>query len=125
MSGHASSNSVHRARPPAISRSSFANSGQIGALCASDVSGEGKKDVLQVCAGTIGSATQLFEGTDAPDSAVRQQRETITDLFGISELMNRQEQRAATRCYAPQHGHHVARVCLRSKPSNGSSISRI
>jgi hypothetical protein len=93
-----------------ISRSSLANSGQTGAPRASDVSGESKKDVLQVCAGTIGPATQLVEGTDAADSAVREERKTITDLFGVAELMDRQEQRAAFRCYAPEYSHHVPRL---------------
>ena len=55
-------------------------------------------------------AAQLFKCTDAPDSAVRQKRKTITDLLGISELMDRQEQRAAARRYAPQNAHHVARL---------------
>src|SRR6266849_2525121 len=107
MSGHASSNSVHRARPPAISRSSFANSGQTGALRAHDVSGEGKEDVLQIPARTVGPATQLSERTDTSNSAVCQQGETVADLFGISELMDRQEQRAAARCHSPQDTHHV------------------
>src|SRR5215470_11464671 len=93
-----------------ISRSSFANKGQTGAPRASDVSGEGKKDFLQIYARTIGSAAQLFEGTDAPDSAVRQQGKTITDLFGISELMDRQDERPAVRRHTPQNAHHVARL---------------
>src|SRR5215831_4124604 len=56
----------------------------------------------------VSSATQLFEGTDTTNSTVRQQGETITDLFGIAELMNRQEQRAAVRRHTTQNAYHVA-----------------
>ena len=93
MSGHASSSSVHKARPLVISRSSFANNGRTGALRVQDISGEGKKDVLQVPAGTVGSSTQLFKRSDASHAAICQQSETVADLLGISELMDRQEQR--------------------------------
>src|SRR5215468_6575823 len=108
MSGHESSNSVHRARPLVISRSSFTNSGQTGALRAHDVSGKDKEDILQIPAGTVGPAAQLFEGAHPSDPAVCQQGETVAHLFGISKLMDRQKQRAATRCHAPQDTHHVA-----------------
>ena len=69
----------------------------MGALRAHDVSGEGKEDVLQSSAGTVGSATQLFERPDASNPAVRQQGETVADLLGIPQLMNRQDERAAAR----------------------------
>src|SRR5262245_14450267 len=110
MSGHESSSGAHRARPLTISRNSFANKGETGARRSGEVSGESKKDLLQVRARTIGSATQLFERTDTADSTVRQQGETITHLFGIVELMDRQQQRPATRRYALQHTRHVARL---------------
>src|ERR1700731_2170517 len=108
MSGHASSINVHRARLLKISRSSLANSGQIGALRAHVVSGEGKKDGLQICGRPVGSAAQLVEGTEAANSTVCQERKTITDLLGIPPLMDRQGQRAAGGCHAPQDTHHVA-----------------
>src|SRR5258708_19665869 len=80
----------------------------MGALRAHDVSGEGREDVLESPAGTVGSATQRVERTDASDSAVRQQGETVADLLGIPQLMNRQDERAAARRRAPQRIHHVA-----------------
>ena len=47
-------NSVHSARPLVISRSPFANSDQTGAARAHDGSSEGKEDVLQIAAATVG-----------------------------------------------------------------------
>src|SRR5215203_4889169 len=96
---------IHKARPPAISRSSLASNARIGPLC--NASGERKENVLQVSAWQGRPRSKLFESARTPDGAVGEQHETVADAFRVGHLVNGEQQRFAAGGHAAENGHHV------------------
>jgi hypothetical protein len=59
-------------------------------LRAADVSGEGKKYVLQYRRRASGSRAQFFERADPTNPPVREQDEAVAHRFGVTQLMDGQ-----------------------------------
>src|ERR1051326_184661 len=98
---------IHSARPPAISRSSFASRGRSGAVRRSS-SRERKEYFLQACVAAAGSCSELIERPAAAHAPVREQNKTAADPFGIGQLMDREHERAALVGLGAEQAHDVA-----------------
>src|SRR5262249_61969293 len=98
--GHRTRRMVHSARPLSTPHSSLTSKGRSGARCTPMASGERKENLLQRGRSLFGRRTKLVERADAAHSTGGEQHETVTDAFGVGELMDRQHQRASTRRHA-------------------------
>src|SRR5215510_1752014 len=107
---------VQSARPLTMPHSSLTSSGRSGArrsaMTPRDmmVSGERKENVLQSGRCQSCSGTQLVERADAAHCTVGQQHKAVADALGVSQLMDCQNERAATRRLAANERHHLARL---------------
>src|SRR5262245_27213807 len=101
---------IQSARPLAISDSSLASSGWIGARRTTAFSGERKENVLQGGCGFPGLHSQLCEASDAADATVGEQNKSVADACGIAQLMNGEHERSPIARDIAQHVHDVA--CL-------------
>src|SRR2546430_15453380 len=101
---------IQSARPLAISHSSLASNGWIGAPRTTAFSGERKEDVLQGGCGFPGLRAQLREGPDTADATFGEQHEAVADAGGITQLVNGEHERSPIARDVAQDIHDVA--CL-------------
>src|SRR5713226_6461470 len=109
MIAQSSSSIVHNARPPRISRSSFASSGRSGARTSTDVSGERKEHILKTATGKTGFRTKIVERADAANVAIDKQHDAIADSLGVDQLVNGENKRAPVRRNLTEQSHDLAR----------------
>ena len=74
-------------------------------------------EAIAVCARSSSSVPH------AADPAVREQHEAVADPFGVDQLMDGQHAACAHLRATSRTTAMISRVCRRSKPSKGSSIS--
>ena len=107
MSGHSSSSSVQIARPLMISRSSFMNNGRRGALRAQRVSGESKKDILQVSIGNSGSCAEIIQRSHTTNMAIGKEKEAVADPLSVQQLMDCNSECPALSDLFAQHADNL------------------
>src|SRR5262249_12706750 len=73
-------------------------------------SGERKEDILERGFRRIDALPQLCKRADRDDRPRAQQQKSIAHACGIAQLMNRQQQRAAPRCFCAQKVRDFARL---------------
>src|SRR3954451_16534122 len=95
------------ARPAARSRSSLASSGWTGAAERCTGSGERKENLLQPARGQARGGAQVGQRALATDPSGGEQDESVADPPGSGELVDRKQERAASRRHPPEQGHDL------------------
>src|SRR5258708_36612103 len=108
INGHISSSMVHSARPLRISHSSLTSSGLRGASWTRNVSGEGKKDILQISSCNASPRTQITQRPRSTNAAIAKENEAVTNPLSVQQFMNRKDKLAALSRFPPQTADDVA-----------------
>src|SRR5260221_4824747 len=101
--GHISSSIVHSARPLRISHPSLTSSGRSGAFCMWNVSGEGKKDILQASIGNSCSHAEIVQRSRTTNMPTGKENEAVTDPLSVHQLMDCNGDRPALVDLFAQH----------------------
>src|SRR5438552_3813163 len=94
---------IQSARPPTISRTSFARRGRSGPEPRRYGSGKRKKNILEAPVGMASTGAKITQRPDAADTPIGEQDKTVTDPLGIDQLMDCEQETATLGCLGADH----------------------